>query len=187
LITTELNCFRPDIPTSGDEDSYDEFDLDGDIFDNIYDHDGTHYSTSNSTVTAPYDSSTDVRDYEPKKPPGKPDTVPPQPHLSSRLFKTSPKPIQTPLPSMSPFLRSSLPEPTPSAPHTPMLNTAPLNTHSLPNGRGPPPHRHPPTKSNASTHRAILHPRLFSLRPPQKDTTFHLRRPFLPIRSALSI
>jgi hypothetical protein len=104
---------QPDVPTADDEDSYDEFDLDKNIFDNIYGNDDAEYRTPDSTMPAINDSSIDPRPGDPNSPQATPPKVSPHPQPLPRHFKTPPKPVLTPFVPMSPFVRSSLPQLTP--------------------------------------------------------------------------
>jgi hypothetical protein len=100
---------QPDIPTADGEESYNEFDLDENIFD-IYDIDDAEYRTPESSMPAINGSSIDPRPGNRNPPQATLPKVSACPHPSPQHFKTPPKPIQAPLASMSPFLRSSLPQ-----------------------------------------------------------------------------
>jgi len=107
-----LTYFQPDESTVGGEDKHDDFDLDEDIFDNIYTEDATEHQSPDCTTIITSSSNTEPPFSKPKSPQVT------QPEGLSRSHqpaqsKTQPKPIQKPLIPLSPFLRSSLPQPAP--------------------------------------------------------------------------
>ena len=103
---------QPDESTVGDEDKHDDFDLDEDIFDNMYTEDATEHQTPDCTATVTSGSNTESPFSKPKSPQV---TQPEELSTFHQLAqsKTQPKPIQKPLIPLSPFLRSSLPQPVP--------------------------------------------------------------------------
>ena len=107
-----LTHLQPDESIVGDENKHDDFDLDEDIFDNIYTEDATEHQTSDCTAIVTSSSNVEPPFSKPKSPQV---TPPEEPSTSHQLAqsKTLQKPIQRSLIPLSPFLRSSLPQPAP--------------------------------------------------------------------------
>lgn len=103
---------HPNESTTGDKDKHDDFDLEEDIFDNIYTEDETEHQTLSCTTLATYSSSAELPFGKPMTPQVTPPEEPSKSHQLSKA-KTQPKPIHKPLTPLSPFLRSSLPQPAP--------------------------------------------------------------------------
>jgi hypothetical protein len=121
LVSEDLTYLQPDVPrASNDDDEGDEFDLDENIFDNIYADDDAEYRTPDSTLLSINDSCIDPCPADPEPRQATPTQVPP-PHPSPRHFKSPPKPNKIPPVRMSPFLRSSFPKPVPSPSILPSL------------------------------------------------------------------
>ena len=109
---SDENTVQPNESTIGNEDKHGDFDLDEDIFDNIYTEDETEHQTLNHTTIATYGSNAEPPSAKLISPPATPPEEPSKSHQLPQA-KTQPKPIQKPLIPLSPFLRSSLPQPAP--------------------------------------------------------------------------
>ena len=110
----EIPCLQPDVPAASNEDTYDEFEFDETIFDNIYINDDADCQTPDSSMLGVNNSTIDPCPGELESDRATDPKVPPQPHSSPGQSKTLPNPTQTPPIPMSPFLRLNFPQPAPS-------------------------------------------------------------------------